>query len=1125
MSSVVAGRYEILEIVGQGGQGSVARALDRRHDRMVALKRRPTGSAAYRETLLQETRLLLTVRPHPSLPLVREDFFSGRSYYIVSDWVDGTPLSSVLRERGDPGLPLTTVVRYLSQVADALDHLHSQDPPIIHRDVKPGNLILTAEGRIVLVDFGIAEAKGSEGAPTGSRGYAPPELTYAVITPAADIFGFAATAFTLLTGEPPNPAVRWDDVEAPVAKAIERAIRPGLATNPARRPRTASTIVEAMRAWLDASPSTDVVNLPSGTVTFVFTDIEGSTRLMEKLGERTYAEVLNEHRSIIEAAFERCGGRVLETEGDGSFAVFSGGTDAVEGCVGAQQELASRSWPESISLAVRMGIHTGEAMPDRNGGYVSAAVHRAARVASAAHGGQVLLSGTTAELTEGRLPEITLLDLGDYLLKNFDEPIRLFQIAGPGLRRDFPPPRAPVSVRTNLTEDRTSFIGRAAQIDELTRLLTRARLVTVVGPGGAGKTRLAIQTARRLIGSRPDGVWFVDLSRITDDAHLPRALAAVFGLRERPGASLTDIIVEHLAELDLLILLDNCEHVVEAAAEVADALLRRCARVGMLTTSREPLLLEDERVWAISPLSLPSQNAASDSEAVTLFVDRARMARSDLVIDDDARTAITEICERLEGIPLALELAAARVSSLDVREIAIALASRIDLGAGFRRGGPVRQRTLEATVHWSYSMLDDRERVILRRLAVLPGGFTDRTARQLLPEESDLGLMESLTRRSLVQHDPIKARYRMLEIIRQFGLERLEASSEERDSFAALIRWAVDFTASFDRRYRSTGAEEPMAEADEEIDNVRAAMDYALLLDPAAALEICIGSAFYWLGRGLFREATDRFAAAIAAADGAPLPRRAIARVYGSWNLTTMGRFDESEAMLQEAVKLARSGGDSFALARALNALGVVQHLQERNDAAEPYLLEARTIALGTDDEFALSLIDNSLGEHYSAIGDYARALPYLTSSVERSRRIRDSNLAAALIGLGRAQIARGSRETARSLIEEALTLASSLRDREQVAHALELCAMVAGESDAMTAAVLLGASEQVLTVSDAVRSWNPASRRRLDHALESMLGEARFRRLRQEGSALSLADAVQRARILIAQAPSPPAP
>jgi predicted ATPase/class 3 adenylate cyclase len=541
------------------------------------------------------------------------------------------------------------------------------------------------------------------------------------------------------------------------------------------------------------------VGIPSGTVTLLFTDIEGSTRLWESEPERM-APALRRHDELVRSAIEAVGGYVFKTVGDAYCAAFWTAEAAVRAALSAQRALGSQSWPTSRPVRVRMGLHTG-ACEERNGDYFGPVVNRVARLEAVAHGGQVVLSGTTAGLVSGSLPDgAALRDLGLHRLKDLGRPEQMFQLEAPFLESSFPPlssldnPELP----NNLPSVVSAFVGRDRELADVRALVRSARLVTLTGAGGSGKTRLALQTAVELIGA--DGVWFIELAPVTDGGRIPAVVAAVLGLPDQGGPDLSDAVVDALRQQDALIVLDNCEHLIDAAAKFCEDVIRHCPRVRILATSREPLGIDGERVYRVPSLSLPPADAETTadlagSDAVRLFAERARLHDPGFTLDAQSAPLIATICRRLDGIPLALELAAARLSSMSLRQVADRLDQRFWLLTGGSRNAMPRQQTLQATVDWSFGLLTPRERETLTRLSVFAGGFDLQAAEAICtsgaagladavaaagPPDGLTGLdvldqLGSLVDKSLVVADrmPDSVRYRLLETIRQYSAQEL----------------------------------------------------------------------------------------------------------------------------------------------------------------------------------------------------------------------------------------------------------------------------------------------------------------------------------------------------------------
>ncbi|MDQ4144260.1 MAG: AAA family ATPase, partial [Actinomycetota bacterium] len=532
-------------------------------------------------------------------------------------------------------------------------------------------------------------------------------------------------------------------------------------------------------------------DLPTGTVTFLFTDVEGSTRMLERLRER-YQDVQRRHDAIVRAAIADGDGHEVSTEGDSFFAVFPTPTAAVRAAVRIQRELVETAWPEGGALRVRMGLHSGEGVLG-GANYVGLDVNRAARIAAAAHGGQVLLSDATRVLVERSLPPATRLrDLGPHRLKDLTQPERLYQVMIEGLEQDFPPPRTLDARPNNLPAQLTRFIGRGAEIARVRELLAENRLVTLTGPGGTGKTRLALQVATQALASFDDGAFLVDLSSVTDPELVPAAIADPLSVREEVGRRLIDTLADHLADKDLLLLLDNFEHVVESAPRVLEPLLRAGPRVKALVTSRVPLHVYGEQEFPVPPLLLPDPQELPDLEslaqfeAVALFAERAAAARPDFALTRENAPAVAEITARLDGLPLAIELAASRVKLLSPEGLLARLEQRLPLLAATDRNVPERQRTLRRTIEWSYELLDPPSARMFSRMAVFAGGADLETVEAVTNPEGELGLDTLNALATLVDYNLVRMvvapggeRFGMLETVREYALERLSEGGEE----------------------------------------------------------------------------------------------------------------------------------------------------------------------------------------------------------------------------------------------------------------------------------------------------------------------------------------------------------
>ncbi|HXY95127.1 MAG TPA: adenylate/guanylate cyclase domain-containing protein, partial [Acidimicrobiia bacterium] len=526
----------------------------------------------------------------------------------------------------------------------------------------------------------------------------------------------------------------------------------------------------------------------SETVTFLFTDLEGSTRLWEE-HPGAMRDALARHDEILREAITSHGGHVVKTTGDGAHAAFTSAGDAVGAAVAAQLALGAEDWSAVDGLRVRMGVHTGPAEA-RDGDYYGTAVNRAARLMSAAHGGQVLVSLATEEhLRDSGSDAVELVELGEVRLRDLSRPERVYQVTVPGLEAEFPPLRSLDAFPSNLPVQTSSFVGRDDEVRAVAEALEGSRMVTLTGVGGVGKTRLGVQVAAEVLPAFPDGAWLCELAAASDDEAMAQVVAAALGALAGADADINERIVEYLRNKQALVVLDNCEHLLGAVARLADAILRRCPGVSLVATSREGLGVEGERVWPLRSLALPDPSRlgmeAEESEALRLFAERAAAASPDFELDATTITAVADICRRLDGIPLAIELAAARTVSMTPSQISTRLDERFRLLTGGRRTAVERHQTLRAAVDWSFSLLDQRTQTVFNGLGVFAGSFDDEAAEAVATgegiEEWDVvDALGELVAKSMVvaERDRLRNRYQLLETMRAYARERLEESGE-----------------------------------------------------------------------------------------------------------------------------------------------------------------------------------------------------------------------------------------------------------------------------------------------------------------------------------------------------------
>ncbi|HYM70819.1 MAG TPA: AAA family ATPase, partial [bacterium] len=689
-------------------------------------------------------------------------------------------------------------------------------------------------------------------------------------------------------------------------------------------------------------------------VTFVLTDIEGSTNLLQHHGDARYAELLDEHRRILRAAFSGQGGREVDTDGDAILVAFSSARAAVVAVVTAQRALRGHPWPADARLRVRMGVHTGE--PVRVAGkYVGLDVHRTVRICNAAHGGQILLSRATLSLVEDALPPgVAVRDLGVHRLKDLREPEHLFQVTHPELEAEFPPLRSFPAERHNLPQELSSFVGRDQERAEIVQLLSTARLLTLTGTGGCGKTRLALRVAAEVVPRYPDGVWLVELAALTDPGLVLQTVASTLGVREVPGRPWLSSLTDALRDRTMLLVIDNCEHVIDACAHVIDAILGACPGVGVLATSREPLRIAGERTWRVPSLSLVGSGAtvtaeaAAASEAVRLFTDRAAAVQPAFAVTSQNAGAVLEVCRRLDGIPLAIELAAARVAALPVSEIARRLGDQLSLlNQGSRTALP-RHRTLQAVMDWGYHLLSEGEQALLRRLAVFAGGWTLEAAEAVCPGRGEaplavLDLLTQLVLKSLVLMDEQDAsvRYRFLETVRQYSAARLREWSEEPAVRDRHLDWflALSERAAPEMVGSTQAAWFDRLEA--EHDNLRAALEWALQCGRAEAGLRLIGAAWrFWFVRGYFAEGRGWLESLLRAGESTPAAVRADA-LNAAGNLAVFGQGDYAAGrrFYERGLALWKQTGDGRGVARILGNLAFVA-AGEGDPVAERALLD-----------------------------------------------------------------------------------------------------------------------------------------------------------------------------------------
>lgn len=867
-------------------------------------------------------------------------------------------------------------------------------------------------------------------------------------------------------------------------------------------------------------------SFPAGTVTFLFSDIEQSTRGWER--DAAAARIVVErHLALIRQAVETHGGVHFKTVGDATQSAFATAGQGVAGALDAQRALLTEPWPRLEDRPrVRMALHTGIAEP-RDGDYLAAPLNRLSRLLDTAHGEQILLSSTVAQLVRDTLPEAaTLTALGEYQLRDILQPEEIFQLCHPDLRSDFPPLNTPGHLPHNLPAHPTPFLGREREVEETVALLLRpeVRLVTLTGPGGVGKTRLGLRVAAELLETFPDGVFLVDLARLTEPDLVPSATATALGLREQPGQSFGQTLTDYLREQRMMLLFDNFEHVLPAATLVAD-LLASSPGLKVLATSRARLGLQAEHEYRVEPLPVPDRDALppleelSNFDAVELFTSRAQALRPSFRLTKENAPAVAEIVCQVDGLPLAIELAAARVKLLSPQALVDRLDQRLSTLTGGARDLPARQRTLRDTIDWSYDLLAPGEQILFRRLSVFVGGWTIEAAEALatidLQETVDaLQILGILVDQSLVDERPTpealagEPRYGMLETIRDFAAEKLAASGEEDGVERAFEAFFIACTQAADEGLRGPDQERWLERLDADQDNLRAALGRSLERgDDLVALKVGAETWRYWWLRGHYVEGRSWLQRALDASVNAdPFLIATAEDAIGNF-AALLGDYAAAEKHLQASIALWRQLGDLRRAAQALSvrsnvalnlreyeaarALGeeALQIFRQHEDTwgIAGALYDLALVARGEGDyPRALQLLDDSmvrwtklgdkswigkvgegLGMTHRLAGDPARARAALATASELYRRLEDRfGLSSVAIEHGHLAHDDGDISGAVALYGEALRYFQSIGFAELIVYCLEFVAAAAAQLDSAAALQLFGAAEAARTRS-----------------------------------------------------------
>jgi predicted ATPase/class 3 adenylate cyclase len=864
---------------------------------------------------------------------------------------------------------------------------------------------------------------------------------------------------------------------------------------------------------------------PSGTVTFLFTDIEGSTQLAQEHPDEMLA-LLAQHHELLRRAVQAHGGYVFQTVGDSFAVAFHAPYDAIMAAYDAQCFLQNEAWSPT-AIRVRMGIHTGAALlndasaPIVYSAYATLAATQ--RIMSAGHGGQVLISATTRELVRDNLPrELSLRDLGERRLKDLVGPQHIYQLVMPGLPAEFPPLKALDAYRHNLPIQLTSFVGREKEIEEVKQSILTHRLVTLTGAGGTGKTRLALQTAADVLEHFPDGVYFVALAPISDPELIPQAALSALQVPEHPGITAQSLLMDYLRGRKILLVLDNCEHLIEACAKLIDALVSQAPGLSIMATSREPLRVQGELVWPVPSLGMPDVtqflpfDRLAEYEAVQLFVERARLVQPHFLLTDQSAPAVAQICCRLDGIPLAIELAAARARALDVEQISKRLDDRFRLLTGGSRTALERQQTLRATIDWSYNLLSSDERLLLSRLSVFVGGWTLEAAEQVcVMDEETLDIVDLLTHlvdKSLVVRDG--PRYEMLETTRQYAREKLLESEDGVRLRNQFVAYFLELAEEADAELRGPGVVRWLQRLGAEIDNLRAALEWPLETgQTVTALQMTLKLDRFWLIRSDHSEGRRWLERVLALPDTPRFPiMQAEALVQLAHHLYLQVGTKAARPPIEQALSIARAQGDKRNIARALGFLGLILGVEHSYEAAQISLKESIGLLREVQDEWSCAVDLMWLGWAAHKNDDQAIALALNGEALAEFRRLGDRYFECATLGgLGAILMTQGEWQRALVPLRESLILSQQLGTKLESGYRLWRLAGVAQAAVQPARAVRLYlASKNSINAIGAWRAEDEAELERRLAACRAKLDESEFAKAVEQGRTMTMEQAIE---------------
>ncbi|HLK57221.1 MAG TPA: tetratricopeptide repeat protein [Chthonomonadaceae bacterium] len=861
-------------------------------------------------------------------------------------------------------------------------------------------------------------------------------------------------------------------------------------------------------------------DLPTGTVSFLFTDIEGSTRLWERHRD-AMSQAIARHDALLRACIETQGGYVFKTVGDAFCAAFSSAHTAIATALAAQQVLQSEIWPAKIgTLRVRMALHTGEAV-ERDDDYFGPPLNQVARLLAIGHGEQVLLSRAIALLAEGHLPQpLALRDMGRHLLKDLQAPEQIYQLLHPELREDFPPLRSLNNLPNNLPCHLSTFIGRAKEMEEVSRLLASQRLLTLTGSGGCGKTRLALQVAADLLDTYQDGVFLVELAALSEEGLISQQIASALGLREQTGQGLIETLIQYLKDRKALLLLDNCEHLLDACASIVETLLHSCSDLSILTTSQEALHMPGEQVWKVPSLRPPDPDLLLSKEqdlpavlqeydACRLFAVRAASQCPDFRLTRQNGLAVARICRHLDGIPLAIELAAAQVRVMTPEQIANRLNDRFRLLRSGSRTAPTRQYTLKATLDWSYDQMNEEDQQLLERLSVFAGGWTLEAMEAIgsgedIAEGEVLDLLCRLVDKNLVLYEESggESRYRLLETVRQYAAARLAEAGQTR---AYRMRHRDYFyRMAKETRPGPTGPEQAhrMRLLEREYDNLRAALDFCLkgsdqTADARVGIRLAAELPTFWEVSGRCTEGRDYLERALAHPGAEPTTSEHAQVLEGAGVLAfRQGDFDRASRHHNACMELRRLLKDTVGAVHSLRHLGNVEEDRGDYGRAEALYTEALRLVREVEEPGLEGLILCDLGSVAWMQGDYAQAKNHTLEGLALQRRLGNRRgIAFALYNLGHIAVLEDDYAQAHAYQAESLTLWQEQGSKLGIIFSLEDFAEQAQAQGWMERAARLYAMASLLR--EKIGEPLPLSRRKTYErnlaAIRTALGEAAY--------------------------------